>query len=100
MDFVVNNKQVFIPLTFAVEFARNGINSSKDHSEETQDKIGCGFFSQDVSIQSSSKSTYLIDVFYLTVKSTSPMRKIRLGSVQEAENVISLLWPRIALFLE
>ena len=33
--------------------------------------------------------TYLTDVFYLTVKSTSPMRKIRLGSVQEPENVIS-----------
>ena len=41
----------------------------------------------------------MIDVFYLTVKSTSPMRKICLGSVQEAENVISPLWPRIALFL-
>ena len=25
IDFVVNDKQVFLPLTFAVEFARNGI---------------------------------------------------------------------------
>ena len=33
----------------------------------------------------------MIDVFYLTVKSTIPMGKILLGSVQEAENVISAI---------
>ena len=31
------------------------------------------------------------------MKSTSPMREIRLGSVQEPENVVSSIMPRIAI---
>ena len=42
--------------------------------------------------------TYLIDVFYLTVKSASPMCKIRLGSVQEPENVVSSIMAKSCCF--